>query len=116
LVLVGTVVELALRAGPPGVTVVSVDVGTTEVETVVEVETLTLEEDEEEEEMYVVVVDSPEEITDVVVVVTVGRGQVGRTMVEVKPSVITTVVDWAEAALRRAARAMRDLKLGILPT
>lgn len=111
-------VEFALRAGPPGVTVVRVDVGTTEVETVVDVDTLMLEEDEEDADVYVVVVvvDMPEEMTEVVVDVMVGSGQVGRTSVDVRPSVMTTVVDWADAALKSVARARTDLRLGILLT
>jgi hypothetical protein len=104
--------ELALMTGPPGVTVCTVEVGAMDVETVVVVDTLREEEDEDDGLVYVVVVvvDMPEEITEVAVEVTVGSGQVGRTMVEVRPSVMTIVVDCADAVLRSATRARRDLR------
>ena len=72
---VGPVVEFTLRAGPPGVTVFRVDDGAAGEETDVD-------------ETYTVVVDSPEEMTEVSVVVAVGRGQMGKTMVEDRKSVV----------------------------
>lgn len=49
----------------------------------------------------------PEETTKVAVVVVVGVGQTGRTIVEVRPSEITIVVDCARAELRKAAMSRR---------
>jgi hypothetical protein len=101
---------------PVVATAVTVDVGTVaEVETVVDVVGAGEDDDEEEDVVVVVVrVETPEEITEVVVDVTVGSGKVGRTKVVVKPSVTMTVLDCAEAAVRSAATVRMFLREGIL--
>jgi len=108
--------EFALRTGPPGVT----EGRRLVVDTVVKVETeVELEgelDDDDDGDVYVVVVvvAVPDEITEVVVDVTVGSGQVGSTRVEViEPAVTITVVESADTTLNSAARASRFLKAGM---
>jgi hypothetical protein len=84
--------------GPPGVTVVNVEVGVT-VDTVVLMDTLKEEEEDEDGETVVVVVVMPEEMMEVVVVPV---GQRGRTKVLVTPAETITVV-CAAAALTSVA-------------
>ncbi len=123
--------ELAATTGPPGF-VITVEVEITAVDVEVDVavvvgvvgeeaaddeeEAEEAEEEEEEEESTVVTVVTPAVVTDVRNSVTVGRGKPGRTRVVVRPSEMTMVVDCADAALKRAASARRDLRAGILTT